>query len=77
MTGFLQNISFILVSTIVMSIPLVFAAVGGVFSVRSGIMALGLESMMMTGAFTAVVGSYFSGSPVIGFVCGKIGRAHV
>lgn len=73
MTGFLQNISFILVSTIVMSIPLVFAAVGGVFSVRSGIMALGLESMMMTGAFTAVVGSYFSGSPVIGFVCGMVG----
>ena len=47
---FLHSLDSILVSTIVMSIPLVFAAVGGVFSVRSGIMALGLESMMMAGA---------------------------
>lgn len=71
--GFLHSLSPILVSTIVMSIPLVFAAVGGVFSVRSGIMALGLESMMMTGAFSAVVGSYFSGNAFIGFLCGMAG----
>lgn len=70
---FLSSLSPILVSTIVMSIPLIFAAVGGVFSVRSGIMALGLESMMMTGAFTAVMGSYFSGSALVGFLCGMAG----
>lgn len=68
-----QSLGSILVSTIVMSIPLIFAAVGGVFSVRSGIMALGLESMMMTGAFTAVLGSYFSGNAWIGFLCGMAG----
>lgn len=56
-----------------MSIPLVFAAVGGVFSVRSGIMALGLESMMMVGAFSGVVGSYFFENAWIGFLCGMAG----
>lgn len=70
---FLQSLSSILVSTIVMSIPLVFAAVGGVFSVRSGIMALGLESMMMVGAFSGVVGSYFFENAWIGFLCGMAG----
>jgi len=60
-------------STISMSTPLILAALGGVFSVRAGIMALGLESMMMTGAFCAVLGSYLSQSPLIGIVCGILG----
>lgn len=70
---FLHSLSSILISTIVMSIPLIFAAVGGVFSVRSGIMALGLESMMMVGAFSAVVGSYFFENAWVGFLCGMAG----
>ncbi len=70
---FLHSLDSILVSTIVMSIPLVFAAVGGVFSVRSGIMALGLESMMMVGAFFGVAGSYFFHNAWIGFLCGMAG----
>lgn len=71
--AFLHSLSSILVSTIVMSTPLIFAALGGVFSVRSGIMALGLESMMMVGAFSAVVGSYFFGHAWIGFLWGMAG----
>ncbi len=58
----------IMTSTIIMSIPLIFAAVGGAFSVRGGVMALGLESMMMCGAFGGVLGSYFSGSVAVGFI---------
>jgi simple sugar transport system permease protein len=63
----------VLISTISMSTPLILAALGGVFSVRGGIMALGLESMMMTGAFCAVLGSYLSGSAWIGVLCGVLG----
>ncbi len=74
--SFLQdNMVYILVATISMSIPLILASLGGIFSARSGIMALGLESMMMTGAFTAVVGTYFSGNAYVGLLAGMGGGA--
>jgi simple sugar transport system permease protein len=52
-----------------MSIPLLLAALGGMFSARVGIMALGLEGMMLAGAFGATAGTYFSGSPAVGLLC--------
>ena len=63
----------ILGSTVYMATPLIFASVGGSYSVRGGVMALGLESMMMMGAFCGVAGSYYSGSVAVGFLCGILG----
>lgn len=71
--GIFNNLEAILVSTIRMSIPLILAAVGGSFSARCGVMALGLEGMLLSGAFSAVCGSYYSGSPWIGLLCGMLG----
>lgn len=68
-----NNFVSILSSTVIMAIPLIFASVGGAFSVRSGVMALGLESMMMCGAFFAVIGSFYSGNVVVGFLSGVLG----
>jgi simple sugar transport system permease protein len=58
-----------------MSIPLIFAAVGGTFSVRAGVMALGLESMMMVGAFCSVLGSYYFDNAIMGLIAGMAGGA--
>lgn len=69
----IDNFSNILIAALGMSIPFTLAALGGIYSARSGVMALGLESMMMTGAFTAVVGSYATGSALVGLVCGILG----
>ncbi len=63
----------ILGSSVYMAIPLIFAAVGGAFSVRGGVMALGLESMLMCGAFCGVVGSYYTDSVAVGLLCAVLG----
>ncbi len=72
-----ENIIPILASTITMSTPLIFASVGGAFSVRSGVMALGLESMMMAGAFCGVLGSFYTGSVWAGLLFGMLGGAFI
>ncbi len=57
------------------SVPLVFAAIGGVFSERAGIINLGLEGMLLTGAFAGVLGSYLTGNPYIGILFAIMGGA--
>lgn len=46
--------------------PLLLAGLGGVISAKVGLLNLGLEGMMLVGAFTAVMVNYFSGSAMIG-----------
>ena len=58
--------------TLVKSTPLIYAALGGVISERSGVINIGLEGMMVGGAFTAVVFSGLTGSPVQGIIAGIV-----
>jgi ABC-type uncharacterized transport system permease subunit len=60
----------ILASTLRLSTPLIFASLGGYFSENSGVINIGLEGLMLTGAFAAAVGNYSTGSPMIGLLCG-------
>jgi simple sugar transport system permease protein len=59
-----------LVQTLRISMPYLFAASGGVLCERAGIIALTLEGWMLTGAFCAALGSYYSGSPWVGLLAG-------
>ncbi len=61
----------LIVLTIVKAVPIIYAALGGVLSERSGVINIGLEGMMAVGAFIAVVISNVA-SPAIGPVFGPI-----
>ncbi|WGS64627.1 ABC transporter permease [Marinitoga aeolica] len=48
--------------------PLIFAALGGVFSEVTGVTNIALEGIMKIGAFTAVVFTFYTGNPWLGLL---------
>ena len=56
--------------TLIKSVPIVYAALGGVISERAGVVNIGLEGMMTAGAFSAVVFTNMTGSPIVGLLAG-------
>ncbi len=57
-------------TTLRMATPLGFAALGGIYSERAGVINLALEGMMLIGAFGYVVGTQVSGSTWFGLLVG-------
>ena len=55
-----------LLVTLRMSIPLILASIGSIICERGGIINLGIEGMMLSGALGAVIGTYAFHSPWLG-----------
>jgi general nucleoside transport system permease protein len=66
MEDFFGSFGTLLASTIRNATPLIFAALGGMFSERSGVVNIGLEGLMLISAFFGVVGASLSGSARVG-----------
>ena len=67
----------LLALTLVKATPIIYAALGGVISERSGVINIGLEGMMTAGAFTAVLATNVTGSPIAGLLAGIVAGALV
>lgn len=65
-----MSVLLFLAQTVRIAIPYLFAAAGGAIAERAGIISLTLEGFMLGGAFGAVLGSYYTGSPWIGVLSG-------
>src|SRR3982750_820869 len=67
----------IIYSTIRLATPLILAALGGMFSERSGVINIALEGLMLAGAFTAAAITYYAGSPWAGLFAAILAGAAV
>jgi general nucleoside transport system permease protein len=60
----------IIFSSLRLSTPLVFAALGGMLSERAGVINIALEGFMLLGAFGGAVGTLVTHNPWLGALCG-------
>ncbi|MDN2566198.1 ABC transporter permease [Aquibium sp. A9E412] len=61
-----NTVILVLDSTIRLSVPLLFAALAGLYSERSGVFDIGLEGKMLAGAFAAASAAAVTGSAWLG-----------
>ncbi len=53
-------------ATLRIGAPIAFAALGATFAERAGVINVGLEGIMLFGAFAGVLVSYLTGNPWLG-----------
>lgn len=62
-----------LTASVRMAIPLVFAGLGETYSEKAGILNIGVEAIMLSGAFLSFAFTYITGSLWIGLLGGMLG----
>src|SRR5690554_4828372 len=75
------NFGLIIGIALMYAAPLMFTAMGGVISEKSGVINIGLEGMMYLGAFVGAAAGYYSGNPWLAFLAagmasGFLGLVH-
>lgn len=68
-----MDLGLLLSATLSFAAPLVFAAMGGLMSERSGVINIGLEGKMLIASALTAIFSLRTGNPIIGLSIGLIG----
>src|SRR5579859_7410142 len=66
----MDQLALLISQTLLISVPLILAALGGTSSERSGVVNIALEGILLAGAFTAAAVSFGTGSAFAGVVAG-------
>ncbi|NMC80739.1 MAG: ABC transporter permease [Chloroflexi bacterium] len=64
---------YLLSAAIRMATPIALGAIGATYNERAGVLNIGIEGMMLTGAFTGAISANYSGNPWIGLLGGVAG----
>ena len=72
-----QALTALVAGAILAGVPLMFAALGELVSQRAGVLNIGLEGMMLMGAYAGFVAAYHGGSEWLGFGAGLLAGAGV
>lgn len=67
--------TLLIASLIVASTPIMLAAIGELVVERAGVLNLGVEGMMITGAICGFIVAYETGSPIYGVIASILGGA--
>lgn len=60
-----------------LAVPLIYAGLGEIIAEKSGILNIGMEGVMLSGAFFSFAGAWLSGSLLVGLLCGMLGGMSV
>jgi len=72
--AFLTSLTF---GAVTVAVPLLLAGLGEQISEKAGVLNIGIEGMMLFGAYLGFTAAYYSGSFALGFVAGGLGGAAV
>ena len=65
----------LILTVLLTSVPLIFAATGELIAERSGVLNLGVEGMMLMGAVSAFAATSILGNPYMGILAGGVAGA--
>ncbi|RCW77895.1 putative B6 ABC transporter permease subunit 1 [Phyllobacterium bourgognense] len=79
MTGLFSEVflSALMFGAVTAAIPLLLAGLGEQMSEKAGVLNIGIEGMMLAGAYLGFVGAFYSGSLWLGFFTGAAGGVAV
>lgn len=73
----LSFLTAFLAAAVRMAVPLAYAGLGETIAEKTGILNIGMEGVMLSGAFFSFAGAFLTGNLFAGLVCGMLGGVAV